>query len=141
MGKVVNKMKYLVALLIIVPTIEIWGLITAGQAFGWLPTLALVILTGVIGAWLAKREGLQIFRLAQAQMQRGELPGEMILDGILVFAGGLVLLTPGFFTDAVGFLCLFPATRSLLKTYLKAWLRKNIQNGNFRIYGGNFRRW
>ncbi|WP_134701525.1 FxsA family protein [Ammoniphilus sp. YIM 78166] len=134
-------MKYLVALLIIVPAIEIWGLITAGQAFGWLPTLVLVILTGVIGAWLAKREGLQIFRLAQAQMQRGELPGEVILDGILVFAGGLVLLTPGFFTDAVGFLCLFPVTRSVIKTYLKAWLQKNIQNGNFRIYGGNFRRW
>lgn len=134
-------MKYLVALLIIVPTIEIWGLITAGQAFGWVPTLVVVILTGVVGAWLARKEGLQIFRSAQVQMQRGELPGEMILDGILVFAGGLVLLTPGFFTDAMGFLCLLPVTRAIMKKYLKAWLLKKIQNGNFRFYGGNFPRW
>lgn len=134
-------MKILVPILIIVPAIEIWGLITAGQAFGWLPTLALVILTGVAGAWLAKRQGLRIFQLAQSQLQRGELPGEAILDGILIFAGGLVLLTPGFFTDALGFLCLIPVTRGMIKTYMKAWLWKNIQNGSLNFYGGNFRRW
>ncbi|RXT04174.1 FxsA family protein [Ammoniphilus sp. CFH 90114] len=134
-------MKFLVAILIIVPAIEIWGLITAGQAFGWLPTLALVILTGVLGAWLAKQQGLQIFQLAQAQLQRGELPGEAILDGILIFAGGLVLLTPGFFTDAMGFILLIPATRGMVKVYVKRWLLNNIQNGKISFYGGNFRRW
>lgn len=95
-------MKVLVALLLIIPTLEIWGLVTAGQNFGWLPTLLLVISTGVIGAWLAKRQGLQIFQNAQRQLQQGQIPGEVVLDGIIVFAGGLTLLTPGFFTDLLG---------------------------------------
>lgn len=134
-------MKILLALLIIIPTIEIWGFVTAGQAFGWVPTLLLVILTGVVGAWLAKQQGLQIFQLAQVQLQRGELPGEAILDGILIFAGGLVLLTPGFFTDFLGLLCLIPVTRGIMKIYIKKWLWKNIQNGRISFYGGRPWRW
>ncbi|MEW9668816.1 FxsA family protein [Ammoniphilus sp. 3BR4] len=134
-------MKFLVAVLIIVPTLEIWGLITAGQAIGWLPTLLLVVLTGLVGAWLAKRQGLEIFRMAQVQLQRGELPGEAILDGIFILVGGVLLLTPGFFTDTFGFLCLLPISRRVMKTYIKNWLWKNIQNGKISFYGGNFRRW
>lgn len=130
-------LRILVAILIIVPTIEIWGLITAGRAFGWEITLLLVIATGVIGAWLARRQGLQVFQLAQHQLQQGKIPGEAILDGICIFAGGLVLLTPGFFTDAMGFLLLIPYTRGIAKIWIKKWLWKLAENGNF-IY---FRRW
>lgn len=134
-------MKMLAAILIIVPTLEIWALITAGQTIGWLPTLLLVILTGVAGAWLAKKQGLETLRMAQIQLQRGELPGEAILDGIVILVGGVLLLTPGFFTDTFGFLCLLPASRRIMKTYMKKWLWKNIQNGRVSFYGGNFRRW
>lgn len=134
-------MKWLAAILIIVPTLEIWGLITAGQAFGWFPTLLMVIATGVIGAWLAKKQGLEVFRLAQMQLQQGQLPGEALLDGIIIFAGGLVLLTPGFFTDAIGFLCLFPLSRGFMKIYIKKWLWRNIQSGRISIHGGSFWRW
>lgn len=99
--------KIIAAILIIVPTLEIWGLTAAGKTFGWFPTLLLVILTGVVGAWLAKKEGLRVWRSAQIQLQQGQLPGEAILDGLSIFAGGLLLLTPGFFTDTIGFLLVF----------------------------------
>lgn len=124
-------LRTLVLILIIVPALEIWGIVTAGKALGWGMTLLLIIATGVSGAWLARQQGLQVFQLAQMQMQRGELPGEAILDGICIFAGGLVLLTPGFFTDALGFLLLIPYTRGIIKIWLKKWLRKQMDRGNF----------
>ncbi len=124
-------LRTLVLILIIVPALEIWGIVTAGKAFGWGITLLLIITTGVTGAWLARQQGLQVFQLAQLQMQRGEIPGEAILDGICIFAGGLVLLTPGFFTDALGFLLLIPYTRGIIKMWLKRWLRKQMDRGNF----------
>lgn len=135
------NVKILIAILLIVPTIEIWLLVTSSQAFGWLPTLFVVILTGVVGGWLAKKQGLQVFQLAQNQMRQGQLPGEAILDGIIIFGGGLLLLTPGFFTDTVGILCLLPVTRGLMKIYVKAWLWKNIQNGKISFFGGRTWRW
>ena len=134
-------MKVIIAILLIVPTIEIWALITASQNFGWLPTLLVVILTGVIGGWLAKRQGLQVFRLAQTQMSQGQLPGEAILDGIIIFVGGLLLLTPGFFTDLLGILCLLPVARSFFRIYIINWLWKNIQNGKISFSRGRSWRW
>jgi UPF0716 protein FxsA len=127
-------LRILILLLLIVPTLEIWLLVAAGRGIGWIPTLLLCILTGVTGAWLAKREGLQIFQLAQLQLSRGELPGEALLDGICVFAGGLLLLTPGFFTDILGFLLLFPYTRGVPKLFIKRWLYKKIQSGNIQMF-------
>ena len=134
-------MKILIAILLIIPIIEVWVLVTAGQAFGWFPTILTVILTGVVGGWLAKKQGLHVFRLAQNQMRQGQLPGEAILDGIIIFAGGLLLLTPGFFTDVLGILCLLSITRGMMKIYLKSWLWKNIQNGKISFYGGRTWRW
>ncbi|AMA73969.1 MULTISPECIES: FxsA family protein [Aneurinibacillus] len=127
-------LRVFIAILLIVPVLEIWLLAAVGKGIGWLPTLLLCILTGVIGAWLAKRQGLQIFQLAQVQFSRGELPGEAILDGICVFAGGLLLLTPGFFTDIAGFLLLIPYTRGIAKLFMKRWLYKKIQSGNTQIF-------
>jgi UPF0716 protein FxsA len=132
-------LRMIAALLIIVPTLEIWGFLTAGKAIGWIPTLLLCIFTGVLGAWLAKRQGTRIFYQASEQLRQGELPGESILDGIIIFAGGLVLLTPGFFTDFLGLLCLFPYTRKYIRSFLKRWILKNMQNGRFFVSGSN--RW
>jgi UPF0716 protein FxsA len=136
-----TMLKVLILILIIIPALEIWGLVTAGQAFGWIPTMLMVIFTGVAGAWLARQQGVFIFQLARSQLGQGQIPGEAILDGLLIFAGGLVLLTPGFFTDALGFLCLLPYTRSFMKLYIKKWLWRNIQNGRISLHGGNFWRW
>jgi UPF0716 protein FxsA len=130
-------LRILILILLIVPTVEIWFLLTAGHIIGWFPTLLLCIATGVAGAWLAKREGLHIFHLAQIQLSRGQLPGEAILDGICVFAGGLFLLTPGFLSDFVGFFLLFPYTRSIAKIFLKRWLRRKIQSGQIEMFNFN----
>ncbi|HJV47304.1 MAG TPA: FxsA family protein [Bacillota bacterium] len=128
-------LKALIALLIIIPILEIWGLLTAGKAIGWLPTLIICIFTGVLGAWLAKRQGLRVFYEASEQMRRGQLPGEAILDGIIIFTGGLVLLTPGFFTDLLGFILLVPFTRKFVKLFVKYWILRNLQKGRFVVMG------
>jgi UPF0716 protein FxsA len=126
-------MRYLALLIIIIPAIDIGFLLLSGKVIGVLPTITLIILTGVIGAYLAKREGLQTLRNAQGQLSYGQIPGESILDGICVLVGGTLLLTPGFVTDLLGFLLLLPATRRPFKFLMKNGLRKWIEKGNIKI--------
>jgi UPF0716 protein FxsA len=118
-------------LIIVVPAFEIGILIYSGKVLGIPPTIALILITGVIGAWLAKREGLETIRLAQVQIQNGQLPGEAIMDGICILVGGTLLLTPGFITDTVGFLLLIPATRAIVKKWLRKFIQNKINNGQF----------
>lgn len=126
--------RIILLLLLVVPILEIWLLVVSGQTIGWLLTLLFVILTGVGGAALAKQQGSQVLRLAQLQLQKGQIPGEAILDGISIFAGGLLLLTPGFFTDAIGFALLIPYTRGIVKIGMKKWIARQIQNGHITFF-------
>jgi UPF0716 protein FxsA len=126
-------MRYLVLLIIAIPAADIGLLLLSGKTIGVWPTIFLIILTGVIGAYLAKREGLQTLRKAQEQLQRGQLPGDALLDGICILVGGVFLLTPGFVTDITGFLMLFPPTRKVFKFFMVKALRKRIQRGNIKI--------
>ncbi|WP_096202708.1 FxsA family protein [Bacillus sp. FJAT-45350] len=123
--------RILLLLIIIVPAVEMLVLILAGNVIGVWPTIFLVVFTGVLGAWLAKREGLNALRVAQLQTQQGELPSGVILDGICILIGGVVLLTPGFITDFIGFYLLIPQTRGTVKALMKKILEKIIQKGNF----------
>ncbi|GAE30116.1 FxsA family protein [Halalkalibacter hemicellulosilyticus] len=125
--------RFLILLLIVVPALEVGLLILSGYALGIWPTIILIISTGVLGAWLAKREGLQALKVAQLQMQQGQLPNNVILDGLCILVGGVVLLTPGFLTDAFGFFLLIPKTRGYVKAFLTRIIHKMIQNGNFII--------
>ncbi|WP_332629084.1 FxsA family protein [Halalkalibacter flavus] len=125
--------RLLLLLIIIVPALEIAVLILSGNVLGVWPTILLIIATGVLGAWLAKKEGLQALRLAQLQTQQGQLPSAVILDGICILVGGVVLLTPGFITDAIGFFLLIPATRTIAKGFLLKMFNQMIKNGNFVI--------
>ncbi|MDV2885909.1 FxsA family protein [Alkalihalophilus pseudofirmus] len=125
--------RILLLLIIIVPALEIAVLILSGNTIGVWPTIALIILTGVLGAWLAKKEGLQAIRVAQLQASQGQLPSSVMLDGICILVGGVVLLTPGFITDAIGFFLLIPATRGIAKGFLLSIFNKMIKNGNFII--------
>ncbi|WP_070120523.1 FxsA family protein [Bacillus marinisedimentorum] len=129
--------RYILAFIIIVPALEIWLLVLAGNKIGPIPTVLLIILTGFLGAWLARRQGLETLQKAQLEMQSYQLPGDRILDGIMILVGGVVLLTPGFITDAIGFFLLFPQSRSLVKPFLIRWLRNMMNNGNITFY----RRW
>ena len=94
-----------------VPIIEIYLLIQVGQVIGAGWTILLVVLTAVIGVWLLKIQGLSTLTRAQRRLQENELPAREILEGMALVVAGAFLLTPGFFTDTIGFLLLFPPTR------------------------------
>ena len=107
----------------IIPIIEIYLLIEIGSMFGALTAVTLVILTGFLGAFLARMQGQQtLFRIKQS-LREGRMPSGELLDALLIVIAGLVLLTPGFLTDSAGFLLLIPATRNSIKY----WLRRQIK--------------
>ncbi|SVA97267.1 uncharacterized protein METZ01_LOCUS150121 [marine metagenome] len=107
----------------IIPIIEIYLLIEIGSMFGALTAVALVILTGFLGAFLARMQGLQTLYRIQESLREGRMPSGELLDALLIVIAGLVLLTPGFLTDSAGFLLLIPATRNAIKN----WLRRQIE--------------
>ncbi|MCZ6724127.1 MAG: FxsA family protein, partial [Gammaproteobacteria bacterium] len=99
---------------LIVPIVEIYLLIQVGQVIGALWTVFLVVLTAVIGVWLLKIQGMSMLQRAQDKMLTGQMPAQEMLEGIGLVLAGAFLLTPGFFTDGIGFLLLFPPTRAWL---------------------------
>lgn len=101
-------------LFLLVPLVEIYVLIEVGTVIGALPTIALCVLTAVVGAGLLRVQGFQTMRRAQENLNRGEIPAIEMFEGVALAFGGALLLTPGFLTDAVGFLCLVPWTRRWL---------------------------
>ena len=107
----------------IIPIIEIYLLIEIGSMFGALTAVTLVILTGFLGAFLARMQGLQTLYRIQESLHEGKMPSGELLDALLIVFAGLVLLTPGFLTDSAGFLLLIPATRNSIKY----WLRRQIE--------------
>lgn len=96
----------------LVPLIEIYILIQVGQVIGALWTVFFVVLTAVIGVQLLRRQGLSTLSRAQQKLNNGEMPAEEMLEGMALVVAGAFLLTPGFFTDAFGFLLLFPPSRN-----------------------------
>ena len=108
-------------LFIAVPLIEIALFIQIGSIIGLWPTLFTVIATAVIGTWLLKQQGFAVLKQAQEASARNELPVEPIIHGVFLLAAGLLMLTPGFFTDAIGFLLLVPSLR--LKIAYGIWDR------------------
>jgi UPF0716 protein FxsA len=131
--ELVGSMWYLLLLLIIIPAGEIGLLMLSGKTLGIVPTILLIIFTGVLGTYLAKREGLETLRRAQDELRYGGMPGDAILDGLCILIGGVLLLTPGFITDVTGFLLLAPPTRPLFKKILLILLKKWMNNGNITI--------
>ena len=107
----------------IIPVVEIYLLIQIGTIFGALTSIALVIFTGFLGAYLARIQGLQTLFRIQKSLREGQMPSSELLDALLIGIAGLVLLTPGFLTDAFGFLLLIPNTR----TAIKQWLHRQIE--------------
>ena len=118
---------------LIVPVIEIWLIIEVGHLIGALPTVAILLAVSVAGAFLAKSQGLRVLVAIRDELAAGRLPGARLLDGAFVLAGGILLLTPGFFTDFIGLLCLIPATRTLLKKWLRRKLERALHRGTLII--------
>jgi UPF0716 protein FxsA len=123
----------LLTIFIFVPLLELYILIEAGRLIGLGPTLGLILMTGIAGAWLARSQGVEILRRIQHETSRGQMPALTLIDGVLVLVGGLLLLTPGFFTDMLGFSFLAPITRNLWRKALSAWLQRQVQLGAVTI--------
>lgn len=105
----------LFVMFIVVPILEIAVLIQVGQQIGTAPTIALLIGISLAGAILAKREGLAVWTRFQQTLQRGEIPSKEVADGALILFGAALLLTPGFLTDALGLVLLFPPSRATVR--------------------------
>ena len=119
----------------IIPFLELYLLIKAGGYLGALHTVLLVILTGFFGAMLARFQGLQTMLRVKESLGKGEIPAEDMLDALLIFLAGVVLLTPGFLTDLLGLLILIPSTRHIFKKWLRykfdTWVNSNRLNITF----------
>ena len=107
----------------IIPIVEIYLLIEIGSIFGVLTAITLVILTGFLGAFMARMQGLQTLFRIQESLREGRMPSGELLDGLLIVIAGVVLLTPGFLTDSAGFLLLIPTTRNTIIS----WLQRQIE--------------
>ncbi len=127
----------LLVLFTLVPLVEIALLVEVGRRLGTLPTLGLVVLTGLVGAWLARREGFGVLRAMREELARGELPATGLIDAVLVLVGGMLLITPGFLTDLVGFALLLAPVRVLVRRCLRRALERALSRGSVVIV----RRW
>ncbi len=114
----------LVLLFTAIPLIEIYLLVKVGTAIGVLPTALVVVGTGVIGATLARREGVSVWRRMKGKLGRGELPAEELIDGVILLISGAFLLTPGIVTDVLGLAGLIPFFRRGLRGYGRRWFKK-----------------
>ena len=120
----------------IVPIIELALLIEIGKYIGVTLTIIIIVTTGLAGAALAKSQGAQVLRQLQLSIQNIQSPADSIIEGVLVLMGGLLLLTPGMLTDAIGFFVLFPFSRQLFRNIFKEIIlrrmnQKIIYNNRF----------
>jgi UPF0716 protein FxsA len=111
---------------VIVPLVEVMLLIELGQRIGFWPTVAVQVVTGLVGAGLARDQGAAIWSRIHSDLGEGKLPTESMVDGLLVLAAGLVLLTPGLLTDAVGILLLIPPARRKVNEWLRRRFRARL---------------
>lgn len=117
----------------VIPLIELALLIEVGQHIGVFNTIAIVILTGLLGAALARSEGFAVITRIQSEMARGELPGDSLIEGGLILAGAMLLLTPGLLTDALGFALLLPLTRPFFRNLVKKIFRNRVDTGEIHV--------
>ncbi len=124
----------LILIFTIVPFIELSLLIELGTYIGTLNTIVVVVVTGIIGAFMARIAGLSVLFRIQENLRAGIFPKDEIFDGILILIGGAFLLTPGLLTDAVGFLLLLPLGRESVKRWLKEVVKKRLDRGEITFW-------
>lgn len=117
----------------LVPLLELVILIDLGQSIGLAPTVGIVILTGALGAWAARTQGFYVLGEIQREMNQGRLPGAQLVDGAMVLAGGLLMLTPGLLTDTAGFLLMVPAIRRFIRGRVMRKIEQMQKEGKIRV--------
>lgn len=116
---------------VVMPIAEMWLLIEVGGRIGALPTIALVLLTAMVGLALLRQQGTSTLARANQRMQSGGIPAQEMAEGLFLAVGGALLLTPGFITDAIGFACLIPGLRQwLLARVIKHWQSVQAKRGS-----------
>mmetsp|Transcript_6439 Transcript_6439/g.3656 ORF Transcript_6439/g.3656 Transcript_6439/m.3656 type:complete len:136 (+) Transcript_6439:205-612(+) len=114
----------------LIPIVEIYVLINIGSFIGAVNTIILVILTGIIGAYLARVQGIITLMKVRTNLSQGIMPTEELIDSLMILVAGIVLITPGFITDIVGFLLLIPTIRGylkkIIKQHFKVWMNSSL---------------
>jgi len=123
----------LALLFVLVPLVELALLIQAGRWIGLWPTVGTVVFTGIVGATLARMEGIRTVAALRADLAQGRIPSQPIQDGMAILVGGAVLLTPGFLTDLVGFALLLPLSRRWIQKRVARSLRRRIEEGTIQV--------
>ncbi len=113
----------------LIPAVELYLLIKLGSFIGGFNTFLLVIATGFFGAWLAKMEGMNTMLKVRASMNQGLMPGEDLIDALIILVAGIVLITPGLLTDCAGLLMLWPVSRNVFKEFLRKKFREMTADG------------
>ncbi len=126
-------MLWLLLLFVGVPALELAVLIAIGREVGLLATLGLLLASGFVGSWLARREGTRALRAYQTALAEGRAPEEGVLGGLLVFAGCCLLVAPGVITDVVGLGLLFRPTRRMAAGLVRRWLARRMASGQLHV--------
>ncbi len=117
----------------LIPVFELYLLIKIGTLVGSVNTILLVIFTGFFGAWLARMEGMHTMLKVRSNLEQGIMPKEELVDALIIFCAGVVLITPGILTDCTGLLLLWPVTRKKFKEFLRKKFDAMNQQGNINI--------
>jgi len=124
----------LVLLFVLTPLVELAILVYLGTIIGALHTILIVVATGVLGAVLARHQGLTVLSRIRSNIERGILPSNELFHGALILVGDLLLLTPGIITDILGFMVLVPQTRRIIGRWLLSVIRRRIQKGEIHYW-------
>jgi len=128
----------LILIFTIIPFIELSLLIEVGTHIGTLNTIMLVIITGILGAFMARIAGLSVLFKIQENLRAGIFPADELFDGVLILIAGALLITPGLLTDALGFLLLFSPGRAGVKKWLKQIVKKKMNKGEITFWSNEF---
>ena len=134
-------MPFLIIAFIVVPLLELWVIIEVGGVIGTLPTIALLLASSLIGAFLTRSQGRTAWRRFNDALAERRVPGREIFDGAAVIVGGALLLTPGFITDIVGIFFLAPPTRAGMRRVLSGRLKRKARIGEPVFAWATGRRW
>ncbi len=126
--------RVLLGAFLVLPIVEIAVIIQVGQLIGVLPTVVLLVVESVLGAWLVRREGRRAWAGLRSMTSAGRSPDVVLTDAALVLVGGTLLLTPGFVTDVLGFACILPVTRPLVRRLVtRAFERRSSRSARVRL--------
>lgn len=117
----------IVAVLVVVPIVELFAIIQVAHAIGGLNTIGLLLLISIAGGWLMRVQGFGVFRRFQGDLLDGKVPADPLVDGLLILVGGLLMLVPGFVTDGFGLLLLLPPVRAVARRLVLSRAQRRIK--------------